>query len=169
MVLLIDPCIHPCSKVIRISFCNVNWWYLFSMYRFETFRVAWWGVMHFLEKISWMYIITACPCEHSNLVRFEKCSAKTPQDGHWYGNVLMNDTLNTYEWFFFYNWHELTFPSNTVFWSNTLFKYQTWMSSNPIPAILICKEQCRRTQEGEPAHISYAEQYSDMILPNILR
>ena len=77
----------------------------------------------------------------------------TPQDRHWYGNILMNDTLYAYEWFFFYNWHELTFPSNTVFWSNTLFKYQTWMSSYPIPAILICNEQCRQTQEGEPAHI----------------
>ena len=123
------------------------------MYRFEIFRVAWWGVLHSLRKISWMYIITSCPCEHSNLVRFEKCSAKTPQDRHWYGNILMNDTLNTYEWFFFYSWHELTFPSNTVFWSNTLLKYQTWMSSYPIPAILICNEQCQWTQEGEPAHI----------------
>ena len=42
--------VHPCSKEIRF-FCNVNTWYLVSMYRFEIKLVTWWGLLHLWWKI----------------------------------------------------------------------------------------------------------------------
>ena len=97
----------PLFKSNRNFFCNVKCWYLFSMYRFEIFRVAWWGLLQLLWKISWVYVTASRLCEHSNLVRFEKCAVETPQHGLRYGTILMlYDIINTYEWFFCYNWHQ---------------------------------------------------------------
>ena len=61
------------------------------MYRFQTFDVAWWGLLHLLWKISWVHVIASRVCKHSNVERFEKRAAKTPQleDGHTYGDILM--------------------------------------------------------------------------------
>ena len=78
-------------------------------------------------------------CEHSNVVKFEKRAAKTPQHGHRYGNIIMlYDTINTYECFFCYNWHELCSSSKLLDFSTIYsflvkyaIKYQTWMSSYP--------------------------------------
>ena len=58
-----------------------------------------------------------------------------------YGNILiLYDTINTYECFFCYNWHELS-SSNKVLDFSIIYcflvkyatKYQTWMSSYPTP------------------------------------
>ena len=81
--------VHPCSKVIGIYFAMSNGGILFSMYRFDNFRVAWWGRLHSLWKISWVYVTASRLCEHSNLVRFEKRAAKASQLGFRYGNILM--------------------------------------------------------------------------------
>ena len=95
------PVVHPCSKVIGFFFCDVKWWYSFSMYSFEFFRVEWWGLLHLLWIISRVFVTAPRLCEHSNLVRFEKCAAKTPQHGLRYGNILMlYDIINTHEWLF---------------------------------------------------------------------
>ena len=143
------------------NFCfNVKRWYLFSMYRFEIYFVAWWGLLHLLWKISWVYVIASRLCEHLNVVKFEKRAAKTPQHGHRYGNILiLYDTINTYECFFCYNWHELCSSNKSLYFSiiycflvKYAIKYQTWMSSYPTPFMLICTERCSRTQEREPAH-----------------
>ena len=131
----------PLFKSNRI-FLRCQMMVLFSMYRFEIFRVVWWGLLHLLWKISWVYVTASRLCEHSNLVRFEKRAAKTPQHGLRYGNILMfYDIINTFEWFVsaiidtnvvpVTNYQ--TFPSCTVFLSNTLLKYQTWISPYPIP------------------------------------
>ena len=93
--------VHPCSKVIGIFFCNVKWWYVFSLYSFEIFLVAWRDLLHLSWKTSWVYVTASCLCEHSNSVRFEKRAAKMPQHGLRYGNMI-----NTYEWFFCFSWHE---------------------------------------------------------------
>ena len=70
------------------------------MYRFENSHVARWGLLHLLWKISWVYVIAARLCEHSNLVRFEKRAAKTLQHGYRYGDILMlYDIIATYEGF----------------------------------------------------------------------
>ena len=98
----------PLLKNNRNLYSSVQWRYLFSMYRFEIFHVEWWGLLHSLWKISWMYAITVRLCEHSNLVRFEKRAAKTLQHGYRYGDILMlYDIITTYEWFFCFDWHEL--------------------------------------------------------------
>ena len=109
------------------------------MYRFHIFHATWWGLFHALWKISWVYVIAARLCEHSNLVMFEKRAAKTLQHRYRYGDICMlYDIITTYEWFFCYNWHKLCFcdkllifPACIIIWSNTLYKYQTWMSSYP--------------------------------------
>ena len=91
----------PLFKSNRNLFSSVKWWYLFSMYRFEFFYVAWWGLLHSLWKIPWAYVIAALLCEHSNLVRIKKRVAKTLQHGYRYGDILMlYDIITTYEWFF---------------------------------------------------------------------
>ena len=46
----------PLFKSNRNLFCNVKWWYLSSMYRFEIFHVALWGLLHLLWKISFMSV-----------------------------------------------------------------------------------------------------------------
>ena len=98
----------PLFKSNRNLFSSVKWWYLFSMYRFEIFHVAWWGLVHSLWKISWVYVVAARLCEHSNSVRFEKRVAKTLQHGYRHGDIIMlYDIITTYEWFFCHNWHEL--------------------------------------------------------------
>ena len=74
----------PLFKSNRNLFSSVKRWYLFSMYRFEIFHVAWWGLLHSLWKISGVYVMAARLCEHSNLVRFEKRAAKTLQYGYRY-------------------------------------------------------------------------------------
>ena len=108
------------------------------MHRIEIFRAAWWGLLHLLWKIAWVYVTASRLCEYWNLVRFEKRAAETPQHGLRYGNILMlYDIINTDEWFFCYNWHELCsnnkFSHHIHFLSNMLFKYETWISSYPIP------------------------------------
>ena len=131
----------PLFKSNRNFFCNVKRCYLFSMYRFEILRAVWWGLVHLLWKISWVYVIASRLCEHSNVVKFEKRSAKTPQHGHRYGNILMlYDTINTHGCFFCYNWHELCssnklldFSIINCFLVKYAIKYQTWMSSYPTP------------------------------------
>ena len=70
--------------------------------------------------MSVCFFIASRLCEHSTLVRFEKRAAEPLQRGHRYGDILMvYDIINA-------------FPTYTVFWSNTPFKYQTWKSSYPI-------------------------------------
>ena len=103
------------------------------MYRFDIFCVAYWGLLHLLLKISWVYIIKSRLCEHSSIVRFEKRAAKTPQHGLRYGNILMLYVIiNTYEWFFCYNWHELC-SSNKLLDFSIIFcflvKYAIWISN----------------------------------------
>ena len=111
------------------------------MYRFEIFRVAWWGLLHLLWKISWVYVLASRLCENSNVVKFKERAVKTPQHGHRHGNILiLYDTINTYGCFFCYNWHELC-SSNKVFDFSIIYcflvkyavKYQTWTSSYPTP------------------------------------
>ena len=93
-------------KSNRNLFSSAKWWHLFSMYRFEIFHVAWWGILHSLWKISWVYVIASRLCEHSNVVRFEKLAAKTLQQV--YGDIgMLYDIITTYERFFCYTWHEL--------------------------------------------------------------
>ena len=95
--------------------------------------------LHLLWKISWVYVIESRLCEHSNVVKFEKRAAKTPQHGHRYGNIFMlYDTINTYKCFFCYNWHELcssnkllNFSIICCFLVKYAINYQTWMSSYP--------------------------------------
>ena len=109
------------------------------MSRFEIFPVAWCGLLHLLCKISWVYVIASCLCEHSNVVNFEKRAAKTPQHGHRYGNILMlYDTITTHRCFFCYNWHELCSSNKLLYFSimhcflvKYAIKYQPWMSSYP--------------------------------------
>ena len=90
----------PLFKSNRNLFSSVKRWYIFSMYRFEIFPVAW-GLLHSLRKISWVYGMAVRLCEHSNLVRFEKRAAKTLQHGYRYGDIfVLYDVITTYEWFF---------------------------------------------------------------------
>ena len=85
------------------------------MYRFEIFRVSRWGLLYLFLKISLVYVIASGLCEHSNLVRFEKRAAETPQHGHRYGNILMlYGIINTYGWLSCYEWHELCFSNKGV-------------------------------------------------------
>ena len=127
--------------MISDFFCNVKRWYSFSMYRFEIFRVAWWGLLHLLWKISWVYVLASRLCENSNVIKFKERAVKTPQHGHRHGNILiLYDTINTYGCFFCYNWHELC-SSNKLFDFSIIYcflvkyavKYQTWTSSYPTP------------------------------------
>ena len=97
LILMMTFSCTPLFKSNRNLFSSVKWWYLFSMYRFGIFHVAWWGLLHWLWKISWVYVIAARLCEHSNLARFEKCVGKTLQHGYIYGDILMlNDVIITY-------------------------------------------------------------------------
>ena len=101
-------CLHPCSKVIRIFFAMSNDGIYFQCVDLNFFCVASWGLLHLLWKIWCVYVIASRLCEHSKLARFEKRAAKTPQCGLRCGKILMlYDIINTYEWFFCYNWHEL--------------------------------------------------------------
>ena len=111
---LYDPCREctPLFKSNRNLFCNVKWWYLFSKYQFENFPVRWRGLLHLLWKISWVYVTTSRLCGHWSLVRFEKRAVKTLQHVHRYGDMLY-DIINTHEWIFCYNWHEL-YSSNKL-------------------------------------------------------
>ena len=119
--------ITPLFKSNRNLLSGVKLWYLFSMYRFEIFHAARWGLLHSLWKISWVYVIAERLCEHSNLVMFEKRAAKTLQHGYRYGDILMlYDIITTYEWFFCYNWHKLCSSNKLLDFSsiyNFLVKY----------------------------------------------
>ena len=144
----------PLFKSNRNFFCNVKRWFLFSMYRFEICRVAWWGLLHLLWKISWVYVIASRLCEHSNVVKFEKRAAKTPQHGHRYGNIIiLYDTINTYEYRFCYNWHELCSSNKLLDFSITYcflvkyaIKYQASMSSYLTP----CYADIQRAVPSDP-------------------
>ena len=117
----------PLFKSNRNLLSGVKLWYLCSMYRFEIFHAGRWGLLHSLWKISWVYVIAARLCEHSNLVMFEKRAAKTLQHGYRYGDILMlYDIITTYEWFFCYNWHKLCSSNKLLDFSsiyNFLVKY----------------------------------------------
>ena len=92
------------------------------MYRFEIFHVAWWGLLHPLWKIPWVYVIAARLCEHSNLVRFEKRVAKTLQHGYRYGDIfILYDIITTYEWFVCHNWK--------MFWLQIMILFQHMLFS----------------------------------------
>ena len=91
----------PLFKSNRNLFFMVKWWYSFSMYRFEIFPVAWWGLLHSLWKISWVYLRAARLCEHSNLVMFEKRAAKTLQHGYRYGDILILSDIINHLWVIF--------------------------------------------------------------------
>ena len=66
------------------------------------------GLCQSIEINNNKHVIGSRLCERSKLARFEKRAAKTPQRGLRYGKILMLcDIINTYEWFFYYNWHEL--------------------------------------------------------------
>ena len=74
-----------CSSLFKSNrnlFCNVKWWYLFSMYRFKKNSCSMMRCVAFLWKISWVYDLAARLCDHSNLARFEKRAVKTLQHGH---------------------------------------------------------------------------------------
>ena len=108
------------------------------MCRFKIFHVALWGIFHLLWRISWVCLIAPRLCEHSNLVRFEKRAAKTLQHGHRYGDILMLCDIKTdfsaiTDTNYVLVTNHLTFPAYIIFWSNTLFEYQTRMGSFPIP------------------------------------
>ena len=134
----------PLFKSNRNFFCNVKWSYFFSMYRSEIFCVAWWGLLHLLWKILWVYVIAPRRCEHSTLVRFEKRVAKSLPQGYRYGDSLMlYDIINTYEWFFCYNWHKLYSSSKFSDFSNIyhfLIKYaiKIWNMNELLPHPLLC-------------------------------
>ena len=172
------PSSTPLFKSNRNIFCNVNWWYLFSMYRFDIFCVAYWGLLHLLLKISWVYVIKSRLCEHSNIVRFEKRAAKTPQHGLRYGNILMLYVIiNIYEWFFCYNWHELC-SSNKLLDFSIIFcflvKYAIWISNmnELLPHPLLCwyaTSDAGGLRSGDQLILGDAQQYSDIKFLNILR
>ena len=168
----------PLFKSNRNYFCNVNWWYLFSMYRFEIFRVAWWGLLQLLWKISWEYVTESRLCEHSNSVRFEKRTVGTPQHGLRYGNILMlNNIINTNEWFFCYNWHEFC-SSNKLSGSSIVYcflvKYAIWISNMKelLPHPLLCwyaTSGAGELRSGNQLILSNAQQHSAIKFLNILR
>ena len=134
----------PLFKSNRNLFCNVKWWYLFSMYRFEIFYVALWVLLHLLWKISWVYVIAARLCEHSNLVRFQKGSAKTLQHRHRYGDTLiLCDIKLLLNIFFCYNWRELCSGNKSFYFSSIyyfLVKYAIWIlnMNELLPHLLLC-------------------------------
>ena len=86
-------------------------------------------------------------CHSVKTVWTFKCSnvwkrrCQKQQHGHRYGNILMIcDTINTFECFFFCDWHELCSSSKLLDFSiiycflvKHAIKYQTWMSSYPTP------------------------------------
>ena len=116
----------------------------FSIYRFEILHVTLWGILHLLRKISWVYLTAARLCEHSSLVMFENRSAKTLQHWHRYGDIIMLcDIKTTYEWYFWYNWHELC-SSNKLFDFSRLYyfwaKCAIWISNmnELLPHPLLC-------------------------------
>ena len=127
-----------------------------------------------------MYVITSRLCEHSNLVKFGKRAAKTPQNGLRYDNIIMlYDILNTYEWFFCYNWHELC-SSNKLSDFSIIFcfldKYAIWISNmndnELLPHPLLCwyaTSGAGGFWSGNQLTLGGAQQYSDIKFLNILR
>ena len=161
----------PLLKSNRNLFCNVNRWYLFSMSRFEIFHVAWWGLLHLFRKISWVYVIASCLWEHSNLVRFEKRLAKTPQRVFKYGSILMLcDKINTYEWFFCSNWYELCSSTKLLdftFIYCFLVKYAIQISN--MNELLSHPRLCWYATSGNQLIMGNAQQHSDINFLNTMR
>ena len=157
---------------------SVKWWYLFSMYRFEILHVAWWGLLDSLWKISWVYLITARLCEHSNLVRFEKHAPKTPQHGYRYGDILMlYDNINTYGWFSSYNWHEICssnklFDFSSIFYFLVNYPIQISNMNELLPHPLLCwyaTSGAGGLGSRNQLILGNAKQYSDLKFLNISR
>ena len=147
-------CVHPWSKVIGIFFAMSKDGFYFQCIDLK------FVVLHdevfciYCEKISWVYVIASRLCEHSNVVKFEKRAAKTPQHGHRYGNIIiLYDTINTYEYRFCYNWLELCSSNKLLDFSITYcflvkyaIKYQTSMSSYLTP----CYADMQRAVPSDP-------------------
>ena len=72
--------------------------------------------------------------EHSKVARFEKGRANTLQHGLGYGDSLMlYDMINTYEWVFRYNWHELCSSTKLLYFFDRycfLVQFTTWISNH---------------------------------------
>ena len=125
-----------------------------------------------------MYVIASRLCEHSNIVRFKKRAAKTLQHGHTYGDILMlYGTINTHEWFPFYNWHELCFRNKLLEFSSIyclLVKYAIWISNinELLPHSYSCRYATSCTggpRSGNHLILGNAWKYSDMKFFNISR
>ena len=168
----------PLFKSNRNIFFSVKRWYLFSMYRFEIFHIAWWSLLLSLWKISWVYVIASRLCEHSNLVRSEKRAAKTLQHVYRYGDILMlYDIITAYEWFFCYNWHKLCSNNKLVDFSSTyyfLVKYAIWISNmnEHLPHPLLCwyaTSGAGGLRSENQLILDNAMQYSDVKFLNISR
>ena len=91
-----------------------------------------------------VYVIASRLCEYSTPVRFEKRAAKTPQQGHKYGDILLlYDMINMDEWFISCNWHELCSYNELLDLSNIyrfLVKYAILISTmnELLPHLLLC-------------------------------
>ena len=111
------------------------------------FHIGRWGLLHLLWKISWVYLIVSCLCEHSNLVRVEKRAAKTLQHEHRYIDIPpLYDIINIYDWCFYYNWHKL-------YSIDKFLDFSSISNMNELlPHPLLCNKRRRRTQERKPAH-----------------
>ena len=135
--------------------------------------------LHLFCKISWLYVIASRLCEYSNLIRFEKRAAKPLQHGHRYGDILMlYKIINTYEWFFCYNWDELCSSSKFLESSSIqiffLVKYAIQISTmnHLLPYLLLCwraTSVAGGLRSGNQLILGNAKQYSDMKFLNISR
>ena len=66
-------CIHSCSKVIGIFFCNVEKWYLSSKYGYAILRVGLRGVLVWAGKMSLYFVCAFGICSCVKSAKFEKC------------------------------------------------------------------------------------------------
>ena len=82
-----------------------NWIFFQCQILVFIFNEKIWNFSCYVRR-SFAFIVGKCLCyssrlfEHSNVVKFEKCAAKTLQHGHKYGDILMLwGMINTYERF----------------------------------------------------------------------
>ena len=130
-----------------------------------------------VENITSVVIVSRL-CEHSNVVRFEKCAAKTLQQGHEYGDILtLYAMISTYEWFPCYNWHESCSSNKSLEFSSIycfLVKYAICISNmnELLPSPLLCwyaTSGAGGLRSGNQLIMGNALQYSDMKFINISR
>ena len=82
--------VHPCSEVIGsfFFFCNVEKWYLNSIYQFAILWVLSLGIAMFVVKISSYYLYAFGICRCLKSVKFEKPSVKmTAEIETWHNRI----------------------------------------------------------------------------------